>query len=533
MFANEMGEAYKLTCTVEDEISMYKYELNRAEEKVCDITKKNPFVISFVGRFKTGKSSLINALLGTDLLPTRVTTATALITKIVYGKTPRAKFVENGRERNASIAEAQDIILNYKSKEKNAVAEVVFEMPIPWLNNCIELRDTPGMDDSAQDGALEKMALEALEDTDLCVCVYDAGAMISAKEKERTIHINEKLGGNTIFAVNCTNHLNSIERLNEVESLAKNFFGEMKHSQYAPNVIGKYFMMCTAPRMVDLDGFDISLKNLLLKVNYAAQKSLRQTASTSRLKAKRKEISERAESRRWELAELEEKLNKIHRETIKEKREAILKVGNAEAAEIRRMEAGAKTKLVDMTGLKVRLENYKKEKDWKENYSKKSREITERLLKNNFAEICKIRESNWFHKEDDIFIHNSLTKLSFPDAHITYTTKRDALDIVAGTLGIAAALFGNPAGAHAAMRMIEGETVSTDESVSYTMNFVETEVSPMIQQLFSGQIAEKARTVKRNAEREANECKSGLEEIISAIKRYEQILQEKYIFNDE
>src|SRR6266571_7233152 len=43
------------------------------------------FLISVVGEFKRGKSTLLNALLGRDLLPTGVLPLTAVATEVAYG----------------------------------------------------------------------------------------------------------------------------------------------------------------------------------------------------------------------------------------------------------------------------------------------------------------------------------------------------------------------------------------------------------------------------------------------------------------
>ena len=46
--------------------------------------------VAVVGEFKRGKSSLINALLGTDILPTDVVPMTAALTRIRYS--PEKKY---------------------------------------------------------------------------------------------------------------------------------------------------------------------------------------------------------------------------------------------------------------------------------------------------------------------------------------------------------------------------------------------------------------------------------------------------------
>src|SRR5947209_20382238 len=46
------------------------------------------FRLMFLGDMKRGKSTLLNALLGEDLLPARVTPCTAIITVLRYGEPP-------------------------------------------------------------------------------------------------------------------------------------------------------------------------------------------------------------------------------------------------------------------------------------------------------------------------------------------------------------------------------------------------------------------------------------------------------------
>src|SRR5690349_19608628 len=48
----------------------------------------------FFGVFKAGKSTLLNALIGSDLLPARTLRATGLVTEIVHHATPQARLLE-------------------------------------------------------------------------------------------------------------------------------------------------------------------------------------------------------------------------------------------------------------------------------------------------------------------------------------------------------------------------------------------------------------------------------------------------------
>ena len=48
------------------------------------------FKVLVIGEFSSGKSTMVNALLGEPILPERATTATAIITEIRYGKQKKA-----------------------------------------------------------------------------------------------------------------------------------------------------------------------------------------------------------------------------------------------------------------------------------------------------------------------------------------------------------------------------------------------------------------------------------------------------------
>ena len=62
-----------------------------------DKLENNTFNLVAVGQFKRGKTCLINALLGADILPVSVVPLTSIVTILVYGETAGAKvFFKNG-----------------------------------------------------------------------------------------------------------------------------------------------------------------------------------------------------------------------------------------------------------------------------------------------------------------------------------------------------------------------------------------------------------------------------------------------------
>jgi ribosome biogenesis GTPase A len=102
--------------------------------------------VAVIGEFKRGKSSLINALLGDEVLPTGVTPVTAAPTLVRFGKTPRATVrLSDGTEIPIGVAELPDYITETGNPgNRRDVREVVVEHPSPLLGPGIVLADTPG-----------------------------------------------------------------------------------------------------------------------------------------------------------------------------------------------------------------------------------------------------------------------------------------------------------------------------------------------------------------------------------------------------
>lgn len=503
-------------------VDIYEHELDTINSLKRPISKNAPLVVSFVGKFKTGKSSLINAILGMDLLPTRATTATAVITRIFKGKELKAWICENGQRHLVTLEHAQNVILNYQVKDLQHLAEVIFEVPVPWLLEDVELRDTPGMDDSSQEGMLEKAALYALNDTDLCVCVYDAGAMISGAEKERTWKIHKRMGGNVVYAVNCTNRLNSIERVNEVDKLCRSFFGSMDSSLASVSGLGKYYMMCSAPQMIELDGFDDWLKNLFSTKSITDRQKIRDTTASAQVMDKRIEISESAKSEMESLKDLRRKLCDVQEDEKKIKIKMAKEKGEKWSAKIRGIADEAEKMLINIDNLRSEIVPLRSDEGWRDKYSSKTENAVRRHFEKNFAEIRK-RWNAYFMAGDESFIGNVTEAANFPGPHHTSVpaTSGEKLGWTGFGAGIGA-LLGGPIGAAlggAIGRAIGGSDTTTDDSVDNTISFVQTNIIPQLKAAFEALVnkaAERARkTIVASAENETG----GYEKYIAEVDR--------------
>ena len=138
--------------------------------------------LTVVGEFKRGKSTLINALLGMDVLPVAALPLTAVGIRVEYGEAVQV-VVEFHDGRCVEIDPAA--IADYATERGNpgnhrGVAGVVAMVPVPWLRAPLRLIDTPGIgsvfaDVSATAGAL-------LADADAAMVVLSAEQPASRRE---------------------------------------------------------------------------------------------------------------------------------------------------------------------------------------------------------------------------------------------------------------------------------------------------------------------------------------------------------------
>ncbi len=106
------------------------------------------FNLAVVGQFKRGKSSLMNALLGRDLLPTGLLPLTSAITTICYGSKERVMLQRKGFawEQEVPLAELETHITERGNPgNEKGLVEARIELPLPFLRRGLHFIDTPGI----------------------------------------------------------------------------------------------------------------------------------------------------------------------------------------------------------------------------------------------------------------------------------------------------------------------------------------------------------------------------------------------------
>ncbi|MFN3398115.1 MAG: dynamin family protein, partial [Sulfurimicrobium sp.] len=105
------------------------------------------FRLVVVGEFKRGKSSVLNALIGADILPVGVVPLTAIATLLEYGAEPAVRVVFlDGSERQVPLETLWDFVTEKGNPaNEKGVSEVHIAWPSAWLKSGVRLVDTPGI----------------------------------------------------------------------------------------------------------------------------------------------------------------------------------------------------------------------------------------------------------------------------------------------------------------------------------------------------------------------------------------------------
>jgi GTP-binding protein EngB required for normal cell division len=142
----------------------------------------NNLEVALFGRVSSGKSSLLNALLSTDVLPVGINPITAVPTRLQYGATLRATVTfGSGRTETVSVEELGSLVTEQGNPGNSRnVARAMVQVPSPRLKQGIVLVDTPGLGSLARRGGAETLAY--LPSCDLALLLIDAGSTLNEED---------------------------------------------------------------------------------------------------------------------------------------------------------------------------------------------------------------------------------------------------------------------------------------------------------------------------------------------------------------
>jgi len=183
-------------------------EEEKLKLKVLTDKKQNDqFELAFCGHFSAGKSTIMNTLLGSKLLPTSPIPTSANIIEFINDELGLTIYTKDKQKKvwneNIPWQQVRDFGMN-----GNDIVKIVISAPLPFLGNHSKILDTPGVDST--DNTHQNLTIEQLFTTDVIVYVMDYNHV----QSETNLYFLKQLSieNKPIFIV-----INQVDKHNENE----------------------------------------------------------------------------------------------------------------------------------------------------------------------------------------------------------------------------------------------------------------------------------------------------------------------------
>lgn len=191
-FGSFAGYRQMVTDVRDDLLKLQNYseslelEQNAASiEELLEKSANDAFSVAVIGEFKRGKSTLINALLEQDVLPTDAMPATATLNRVTYSLQPFARIeYRNGSTEDVEIGKLAEYVTKLTEESEQRAATVKMATvyyPTNYCKNNVDIIDTPGLND---DSAMAEVTLSVLPQIDAALFVIMAQSPFSEYERD-------------------------------------------------------------------------------------------------------------------------------------------------------------------------------------------------------------------------------------------------------------------------------------------------------------------------------------------------------------
>ncbi|NOY12618.1 MAG: Dynamin family protein [Deltaproteobacteria bacterium] len=206
-----------------DDYSTSRAELELLQQRLAE----GRFHLAVLGQFKRGKSTLLNALLGDDLLPTDILPVTAIPTFISSGSeiTVRVYFFDRSEtdyfptddDRSLAAFLADYVTEAGNPHNQHQVSRVEISHPAALLHQGVVLVDTPGIGSTLKHNT--EVAHQILPQCDAALFLVSPDPPITEIELEYLAQIKQQLP-RTFYLLNKVDFLNAEEQLASLKFLA-------------------------------------------------------------------------------------------------------------------------------------------------------------------------------------------------------------------------------------------------------------------------------------------------------------------------
>ena len=154
-------------------------EFRSALSMILDRLESKAFEIALFGRVSSGKSSLLNYIVQSDVLPVGVNPITAVPTRLAYGTESKLSvwFAHKSSEQVDIGRLSEFVTEELNPANSKHVTRITVDLPSARLRDGVVLVDTPGLGSLATAGAVETLAY--LPRCDLGVVLIDAASTLT------------------------------------------------------------------------------------------------------------------------------------------------------------------------------------------------------------------------------------------------------------------------------------------------------------------------------------------------------------------
>lgn len=207
---NNIIERLQLLAQVADDVGMHTLAQGIRTTRIPKLQNER-FHLVILGEFNHGKSTFVNALLGSEVLPTGITPTTAAINHVVHSESAYASAtMHDGTKESLSLGSLGDWVTAAGSRSRD-VAFVEVGYPAELLRENITLVDTPGVNDLNESRA--DITYGYVPRADAVIFLLDAGQALKESEREfLSSHVLEGTRDRLIFVLGKVDLLSEAER---------------------------------------------------------------------------------------------------------------------------------------------------------------------------------------------------------------------------------------------------------------------------------------------------------------------------------